>query len=425
MGLDQALRAASARSRRRRRGTTWSARKCRAWWAFTSSSVSREISRADAPRVAGVGVVAVNQAAEDQVGAEGRVVAVALQLGRDPPLGPGQRLGRERGAADHVGQHLERQRQVLGADPHRGPRRPTSSVPPTSSIASASASADRVGVPSSSIRPVRNASPGFASRSRPASTNSSSATIPVPGRRSVTSRRPLASAVRCGRYSGQLRARPSGRPGRVGRSTPAAPDGPRGLSGKRLRRQQDRDRAVRPRERPADRQVGVGQIGRGDPADVVGLDGEGRRGARPARRASRPRARPGRVRRPGRRGLPAPSARRLRAGAASGRAPRRSGPSSASRANTAAIASSRRAGSTPGGGLDLDQELPGAARAVLPGVDPGGELLALDQRVPEPRPPAAGQQVGEDVERRAVGVAARDRVPAEQPARDRLRLRRA
>ena len=76
-----------------------------------------------AARVAGVGVVAVDEPAEDQVGAEGRVVAVALQLGHDPTLGPGERLGGEGGPQRHVGQQLDGQGQVLGADAERDARR--------------------------------------------------------------------------------------------------------------------------------------------------------------------------------------------------------------------------------------------------------------------------------------------------------------
>ena len=58
----------------------------------------------------------------------------------------------------------------------------TSIEPPTSSIAAASSWAERVRVPSSSSRPVRYETPGRASRSQPASTYSSRATTPVPGR---------------------------------------------------------------------------------------------------------------------------------------------------------------------------------------------------------------------------------------------------
>ena len=97
--------------------------KWRAWCALTSSSVSRATLARRAAGVAGVGVVAVDQAAEQQVGAEGRVVAVALQLGDDPAPRPGEGVGREGGPADHVGQELQGQRQVLGADAERGPGR--------------------------------------------------------------------------------------------------------------------------------------------------------------------------------------------------------------------------------------------------------------------------------------------------------------
>ena len=73
--------------------------------------------------------------------------------------------------------------------------------------------------------------------------------------------------------------------------------------------------------------------------------------------------------------------------------------------------------------LDLDQELPSSARTFLAGVDVRCEPTGLDQGVPEPRSPAAREQVRQDVERRAVGMTARDRVPAQECPRDGFRFR--
>ena len=152
-----------------------------------------------ASRVAGVGMIAVDQVAEEQVGAEGRVVAVALQLGGDPAAGPGERLGREGGPADHVGQDLQGQRQVLGADPERGARssrrracrrRPRSPRPGPRPGGSGS-------LPRASGRSGSRgrASPRGAGRHR---RTAPAPRCPCPCRRSETSRSPLARTSRRG-----------------------------------------------------------------------------------------------------------------------------------------------------------------------------------------------------------------------------------
>ena len=145
-------------------------------------------------------------------------------------------------------------------------------------------------------------------------------------------------------------------------------------------------------------------------------------------RASRsigPRGPSRRARRRGRGGRPAAIARRLRGGAGSGRAPRRSGRRRRGDRARGGSTASIRGGSTPGVGLDLDAELAGEAGRIVGRVDVGREPAALDQGVPEPRPPAAGQQVGQDAEGRGVVVAPGDGVPAEEGAGDRLRARGA
>ena len=91
------------------------------------------------------------------------------------------------------------------------------------------------------------------------------------------------------------------------------------------------------------------------------------------------------------------------------------GPCAASSPTISAIRRSSTAGSTRDR-LDLDEELPGPLRRCVRGLDPGGQLLLLDQGLPEPRPPAAVSRSARTSSAAAVGMPARHRVPAEQAA---------
>ena len=157
------------RNRRPPPGSSPSGTKCRRWCSTTSCRVEPGQVAAAAPRVPAHRVRAVDQSAEAQLGAEGRVVEVAPQLDRHPMLQVRAIASvRERWAPDHVGQQVERQRQVLGADADRARRSPrprASRRRPRWPVRSPSASRDVV--PSSSSRPVRAARPGLASRSDP------------------------------------------------------------------------------------------------------------------------------------------------------------------------------------------------------------------------------------------------------------------
>ena len=424
VGLDQAPEPPRCRSRRPRRGRRCRGRSSRAWCAWTSSSVSRFDVADRAPRVAGVGMIAVDQVAEEQVGAEGRVVAVALELGGDPAARPGECLGGEGGPPDHVGEDLQGQRQVLGADPERGAGRADveRAADVLDRLGQGLGRAGRASLPRASGRSGRP-SPGFASRSTPASTNSSSATMPVPGRRSETSRRPLARTVATGVIVGQLRAARRHRQARSVRSATGGAGG-RGRAGARLGRQQDRHRPVRPRQRPADRQAGVGQVGRDDAADVVGLDRQGRAvlglpGAPVAPGSATwpsPRGQPGEVFL-----LPAPGGfepvpRPCQLLGASGRRRRaRPGPRRSPRSICA--------GGIVGAASTWSRNCP-ARRGPSCAASTQVAIRPCSTRAFQSRDAsAAGQQVGQDVERRAVGMAARARCASRTgpapPIRDR------
>ena len=321
-------------------------------------------------------MVPVDETPEDEVGPERRVVAVGLQLRGDSFDGP--RPAASAGKDGRIASSAS-QSSASGKSSARtrieAPVAPRSRVPPTSSIACARASADLESVPSSSIRPVRKPRPGLDSRSSPASTNSSRATTPVPGRRSVKSRIPLGridpfpgcvvgqfrgavgdferdrAGTGLGAASGAIDRpgvgpRPAGGPSPIGRAS----------GGTSRRSGSPRpDRSMRP--------VGCPRPGR-----------RGRPGARPARLASRRSGQkaPGRL--PARRGPPAPSARPLRAGSSTVPTRPGVGPSSAKfRAITSAIARSIRSGSTrpgrlrPGARIDRPSEpLPGRSRPRLP-----------------------------------------------------------
>ena len=76
----------------------------------------RDVPRAP-PWVPGVGMIAVDEPPEQEIGAEGRVVAVGLEFGGGLPPRPGQGLGGEGRADDQVGQPLDGR----SAGPRRGP----------------------------------------------------------------------------------------------------------------------------------------------------------------------------------------------------------------------------------------------------------------------------------------------------------------
>ena len=126
------------------------------------------------------------------------------------------------------------------------------------------------------------------------------------------------------------------------------------------------------------------------------------------------------ARRPDRPGLPAPTASRPRAGSAPGpvllgRTP------PASSARMSAIRRSSAAGSDSGERLDLDEELPRPRAGACAASTQVASLSCLDERLPEPRAPTRAKQVGQDIESRRVAMPTRHGVPAEQPARQRLR----
>ncbi len=124
-----------------------------------------------APRVPTQRVCAIDQAAEAQVGPEGRVVQVATQLGADPPRHPADRFRRETpdGSSRRPGA------PAPWPGPRRGPDRAARRSRPRASprhLRSPRPAPRRYGssVPSSSSRPVSAARPGLASRTLPAST---------------------------------------------------------------------------------------------------------------------------------------------------------------------------------------------------------------------------------------------------------------
>ena len=237
------------------------------------------------PGVAGIGVVAVDEPAEEEVGAKGGVVAVGLEFGGDLAAGPGEGIGREGRADGQVGQPLDGHRQVLGPDPERGAGRADLERPADV--------LDRLGhrlgrprgrslprASGRSGRPVPAWPRGAARRRRTAP----GPPRPSPGLGSVRSRMPL-GRVTSGGVVGQL-VGPAGISRSIGRGDGGGRRGG-GPPGAGLGRQQDRHRSGRPGDRPADGEVGLEQVGRGDPADVLGLDRRARRDARPARPASR------------------------------------------------------------------------------------------------------------------------------------------
>ena len=81
-----------------------------------------------------------------------------------------------------------------------------------------------------------------------------------------------------------------------------------------------------------------------------------------------------------------------------------------------------RSGSVPGTASTWTRNWPARLSPLLPRIDPGGHLVTLDHGIPQPGTPAAREEVGKDIERRAVGMAERDGVPAEQPPWDRFRV---
>ena len=155
---------------------------------------------AAAPRIPAHRVRAVHQSAEAQLGPEGRVVEVALQLDRHPMLkcgrspGPGM-LGA--GSCRPAGR-ASRQDPRPGSGPRRRSRRPRASPRHPRSPARSPSRLGRASPPPAAV-PSAAARPGLASRRLPASTYSSSATTPESSLRSKTSRIPLSSTIRRGR----------------------------------------------------------------------------------------------------------------------------------------------------------------------------------------------------------------------------------
>ncbi len=70
-----------------------------------------------------------------------------------------------------------------------------------------------------------------------------------------------------------------------------------------------------------------------------------------------------------------------------------------------------------GSASSCDQELAAPLRRGVRRLDPGRQAEGLHQGLPEPRPSAAREEVGEDVERGDVGVAAGHGAPAQQAPR--------
>ncbi len=73
-------------------------------------------------------------------------------------------------------------------------------------------------------------------------------------------------------------------------------------------------------------------------------------------------------------------------------------------------------------GLNVNKELPAALRRGVPRLDGGAFLVDFDKRPPEPRTAARREEVGDDVEHRGIGMAARYGAPAQQAARRRIGL---
>ena len=115
-----------------------------------------------APRVSAQRVSAVDEPAEEQVGAEGRVFAVGSAARPRSAAWPSRRLRRERPAGEPGRPELD----TPGQGPRRGPaarcrpgRRPASRPRPRSPRPAPCA--ERFWVPSSSSRPVRYETPGL------------------------------------------------------------------------------------------------------------------------------------------------------------------------------------------------------------------------------------------------------------------------
>ncbi len=74
------------------------------------------------PGIASIGMIAVDQASEQQFGPEGGVVTVPLKLGGGATTSPRQLFRREGRADHHVGQEFHGERQILSSHAQRGPR---------------------------------------------------------------------------------------------------------------------------------------------------------------------------------------------------------------------------------------------------------------------------------------------------------------
>ena len=300
-----------------------------------------------AARIARQGMRSINQGAEAQLGAEGRVFQVAAQLGGDSSRHPAECLRGEGRPKDHVGEQLERQGQVLAADAQRAPGRPdferaadVFDLP--GQFLGGSGRRPLLQQPAGQSRPGRAWPRGAVRRRRTA--RARRPRCPAGARRSAAGRCPARSGAGGSRRAGRSpRARRGVRDGCGGRPsehselsggiTYAAPGG--FVVGGDGCREPRRPGSTRPADFP---RIGPGGCALEEltsravrfwsPRYVATTRRisrprrSERRDALPARCASRPRAPRCRGRRPGSPGLPAPSARPPRAGAGIGPARR-------------------------------------------------------------------------------------------------------